>query len=149
MQTRQFLQIIGSVFLGGCSSQTAHEKPAPKPFTALPKVEQEICDAVFRYMIAREEPKRRCYLGLFGADAPRDLLDRYQAEGLPTLLGSSYREGRGVHCTIFECHILSATHAEVSAEYTWASLAAEFGILKLTKRRERWVVTSWKVEILA
>jgi hypothetical protein len=140
MKRRHILLFHASLLIAGCQTT----KPTPKLFSAYTENEQQLFDAVFRYMMKRM-PHTEFLLSLLGSDAPDDLLARYQAEGL-----NAFRESRRFRESI--CVILricddyrwnGQDEAEVIVDYYMAPLAAITGMLRLRKNKVGWEVVDW------
>jgi hypothetical protein len=142
MKRRHILLLHAGLLTAGCQTT----KPAPpKPFSAYTEGERGLFDAVFRYMM-RKSPHPEFLLRLLGADAPDDLLARYQAEGLNAFRGSRrFKQGRCVILSISDaCRWNGPDKAEVTVDYYMAPLAANSGTLRLRKNNDGWEVVGWE-----
>lgn len=148
LRLRHFIQLIGATAIAGCISPSPKKQPATQLFASLPKIHQEVYDALFRHMIAGSSFKK-WYLKLLEADAPEDLLQHYRTEGLRVYPSSSYKDGRGAMISLGGIESLTSSHADIMADYVFGPLGAVDGKYHLVKKQGRWIVASFKIHTCA
>lgn len=123
-------------------------------FTSLPTQEQAIYRTIYYSMFAHwrghnfDFPER-FFLSCRSQDVGPDLLLTLQKEGHPVSPGSSYRHGKGIHCSVERIEWISENEVKVSGGYSFGPLGGEWGYFTLKKSSSGWEVVSWLPTLMA